>query len=288
MKTIDLHVHSCISDGTLTPEELVELAARTGLSAFALTDHDTTGGIDRAIRAAEDIHMEVIPGIEFSTKWEHRDVHILGYFIDHHAPFFQNRLQEFVDARSSRNEKMCSRIREYTGFPVYLEQLQERWPDAVITRAHMASWMVEQGYVKTRNLAFSKYLGDHAPCFIPKTQVAPSDAIRLILRAHGIPVLAHPLLYSLSKKQLHALVGELKEEGLRGIEAIYVMNKGSDETFVRSLAQKYDLLITGGSDFHGANKPDISLGTGLRHNLSIPYSLLDDLKAAKADSCQNQ
>lgn len=281
MKTIDLHVHSCISDGTLTPEELVTLAARTGLSAFALTDHDTTDGIDRAIRAAEDIHMEVVPGIEFSTRWEHRDVHILGYFMDYHDPSFQNRLREFMDARSSRNEKMCERIREYAGFPISLEQLKRRWPDAVITRAHMATFLLEQGYVKTRNMAFDKYLGDHAPCFIPKKQVTPSDAIQLIQTYHGVPVLAHPLLYSLSRKQLDALVEELKGAGLKGIEAVYVMNKGSDEAFVRSLAKKYGLLITGGSDFHGTNKPNISLGTGRERNLSIPYSFLCDLKAAR-------
>lgn len=281
MKTIDLHVHSCISDGTLTPEELVALAARTGLSAFALTDHDTTDGIDRAIRAAEDIHMEVVPGIEFSTRWEHRDVHILGYFMDYHDPSFQNRLREFMDARSSRNEKMCERIREYAGFPISLEQLKRRWPDAVITRAHMATFLLEQGYVKTRNMAFDKYLGDHAPCFIPKKQVTPSDAIQLIQTYHGVPVLAHPLLYSLSRKQLDALVEELKGAGLKGIEAVYVMNKGSDEAFVRSLAKKYGLLITGGSDFHGTNKPNISLGTGRERNLSIPYSFLCDLKAAR-------
>lgn len=281
MKTIDLHVHSCISDGTLTPEELVALAVRTGLSAFALTDHDTTDGIDRAVRAGKDVHMEVVPGIEFSTGWEHRDVHILGYFMDYHAPSFQNRLREFMDARSSRNEQMCGRIREYTGFPISLEQLENRWPDAVITRAHMASWLVEQGYVKTRKIAFDKYLGDHAPCFIPKKQAAPADVIHLILEHRGVPVLAHPLLYALSRKQLYTLVEELKAAGLQGIEAVYVMNKGSDEAFVRSLAQKYGLLITGGSDFHGANKPNISLGTGLGSNLSIPYSFLDDLKAAR-------
>lgn len=282
MKTIDLHVHSCCSDGTLSPEELVDLAARTGLTAFALTDHDTTAGIDRALRAAEDIHMEVIPGIEFSTRWQRRDVHILGYFMDYHAPFFQERLREFNGARTDRNEKMCARVREYTGFPMYLEQLRSRWPDAVITRAHMATWLTEQGYVKTRNIAFDKYLGDHAPCFVPKAETAPADAIELIQKAGGVPVLAHPLLYALSRKQLQALTEELKDSGLKGIEAIYSMNKGSDEAFVRSLAKKYGLLITGGSDFHGANKPNISLGTGLA-SLAVPYDLLESLKAACRD-----
>lgn len=281
MKNIDLHVHSCISDGTLTPEELVELARLTGLSAFALTDHDSTDGIDRAVKAAANTGVEVIPGIEFSTRWQHRDIHILGYYMDHHAPSFQNRLREFIDLRSIRNEEMCRRIHEYTGFPICVNKLKKRWPDAVITRAHMATWLVEQGYVETRTIAFDKYLSDHAPCFIPKKQVTPQDAIRLILDHHGIPVLAHPLLYALSKKQLDLLLSELTEAGLQGIEAVYVMNKGSDEVHMRSLAQKYGLLITGGSDFHGANKPNVALGTGLKHNLEIPYSFLDELKAAR-------
>jgi len=281
MKTIDLHVHSCISDGSMTPEELVELAGQKGLSAFALTDHDTTAGIDRAVCAAKNTPVEVIPGIEFSTRWQSCDVHILGYFIDYHAPSFQQKLLEFTDSRNSRNEKMCGRIREYTGFPVSLQKLQDRWPDSVITRAHMATWLMEQGYVKTRNIAFEKYLGDHAPCFIPKASISPSDAIRLILTHHGIPALAHPLLYALSKRQLRLLIMELKKTGLKGIEAVYARNKGSDEAFVRSLAQKYSLLITGGSDFHGTNKPDIALGTGICSNLSITYSILEDLKAAR-------
>ena len=281
MKTIDLHVHSCYSDGTLTPEELVRLALDTGLSAFALTDHDTTEGIDQAIHAASGTGLEVVPGIEFSTRWLHRDIHVLGYYMDYRHPDFQTRLHGFIDARDSRNEKMCARIREYTGYPISLKELEACWPEAVITRAHMAAWLVDKGYVKNRNIAFDKYLGDHAPCFVPKEQISPTDAIRLILQYGGIPVLAHPLLYSLSRKQLQQLLTELTDAGLRGIEAIYVMNQGSDTAHMRSMAQKYGLLITGGSDFHGDNKPDIALGTGRRSNLAIPYSLLDELKAAR-------
>lgn len=280
MKTIDLHVHSTLSDGTFTPGELVELAVQTGLSAFALTDHDTVEGIDEAVRAAEGTSVEVVPGIEFSTRLMHRDIHILGYFMDYHAASFQEQLLSFVSSRVLRNEKMCARIREYTDFPITLQALKERWPDAVITRAHMAAWLTEQGYVPDRNTAFDKYLGDHAPCFIPKEEVLPSRAIRLILEHGGVPVLAHPLLYSFSRKQLNLLLEELTEEGLMGIEALYSMNRKSDERSVRSLAEKYGLLITGGSDFHGANKPHIALGTGLNKNLYVPTSILDNLKAA--------
>lgn len=280
MKTIDLHVHSTYSDGSLTPEELVSLALASGLSAFALTDHDTTEGIDQAVEAAAGTGLEVIPGIEFSTRFLHRDIHILGYWIDHHSASFQRRLNEFLDARTVRNRQMCERIRQYTSAPISLEELKRCFPDAVITRAHMAAWLVDRGLVETRSIAFDKYLGEHAPCFVPKSDVTPQDAIRLIQESGGVPVLAHPLLYALSKKQLRALLGDLKECGLLGIEAVYVLNRGSDEAFVRSLAEEYGLLITGGSDFHGKNKPDIALGTGIKSGLSVPYTLLTELKKA--------
>lgn len=281
MKTIDLHVHSTYSDGSLTPEELVSLALTSGLSAFALTDHDTTEGVDQAVDAAAGTGLEVIPGIEFSTRFLHRDIHILGYWIDHHSASFQRRLNEFLDARTVRNRQMCERIRQYTGAPISLAKLERCFPDAVITRAHMAAWLVDNGVVETRSIAFDKYLGEHAPCFVPKSDVTPQDAIRLILESGGVPVLAHPLLYALSKKQLRALLGDLKECGLVGIEAVYVQNRGSDEAFVRSLAEECGLLITGGSDFHGENKPDIALGTGIKAGLSIPYTLLTELKKAR-------
>lgn len=278
---IDLHVHSNCSDGSLTPGELVLLARSAGLSAFALTDHDTTDGIDEAVRAAEGTGPEVIPGIEFSTRYLHRDVHILGYFMDHRAESFQQKLHEFLSARDIRNRQMCERIREHTGFPISMETLTAYFPNAVITRAHMAAWLVDRGHVQTRQIAFDKYLGEHAACFVPKAEVTPADAIRLIRSHGGVPVLAHPLLYALSKKQLHQLVGELKEHGLMGIEAVYVLNRGSDEAFVRSLAEQHRLLITGGSDFHGKNKPNIRLGTGINSGLSVPETLLDELKAAR-------
>ncbi|MFG6333033.1 MAG: PHP domain-containing protein [Lachnospiraceae bacterium] len=280
MKTIDLHVHSCCSDGSFTPEELVALAQSAGLSAFALTDHDTTDGIGQALLAAEGSGLEVVPGIEFSTRWLHRDIHILGYYIDYRAQSFQETLHGFLAARDVRNRQMCERIREQTGIPITVETLSGYFPDAVITRAHMAAWLADMDYVETRAVAFDKYLGEHAPCFVPKTQVTPEDAIRLIRSHGGIPVLAHPLLYALSKKQLRQLVGSLKESGLKGIEAVYVLNRGSDEAFVRSLAEQYGLLVTGGSDFHGKNKPHIALGTGIKQSLAVPYELLEELKAA--------
>lgn len=282
MNRIDLHVHSSFSDGTLSPEALVTLAEETGLAAFALTDHDTTKGLDAAIRASRGTPVTVIPGIEFSTRALHRDIHILGYLMDYQDPGFQNILQSFLQERTLRNETMCRKLRNYTGFPIELDALKKRWPGAVITRAHMASWLAEEGYVKTRDIAFAKYLGDHAPCFVPKTETTPGDAIRLILQYNGIPVLAHPLLYTFSRSRLLTFCGELCQEGLMGLEVIYPLNRGSDEAFLRSIAQKHGLLITGGSDFHGANKPDLALGTGRKNNLQVPGELLDALYQARS------
>lgn len=281
MKQIDLHVHSSFSDGSETPLGLVKLAKEANLSAFALTDHDTTAGIDETIQAAKESGIEIVPGIEFSTRYGKKDIHILGYFMDYHAVSFQDKLKTYLQARTNRNEKMCELIREYAGFPIYLHELESYFPNSIITRAHVAAWLLEQGYIKDRETAFQKYIGEHAPCFVPKTEVSPKDVIELTLEHGGIPVLAHPLLYSFSKKQLQDLLEELKAFGLCGIEAIYVLNKGSETDFVCDLAKHYDLLITGGSDFHGENKPKISLGTGIKGNLSVPYELLEQLKLAK-------
>jgi len=287
MKTIDLHVHSCISDGSDTPEELVKIALETGLSAFALTDHDSTDGIDRAVKAARGTGLEIIPGIEFSTTWQKHDIHILGYFIDYHAKGFQEWLQNTIDARSRRNEIMCERIYEYANIPIHLSILKAYFPNAVITRAHMATWLFENGYVENRNAAFANYLGDDAPCYVPKKQVEPEEVIHLILQYQGIPVLAHPLLYSLSESQLHLLLNTLKESGLWGIEAIYSSNQDLDESYVRTLAQTYGLSITGGSDYHGSNKPNICLGTGRNQNLTIPYAILENLQNAQKNQAKH-
>lgn len=282
MNTLDLHVHSSFSDGSLTPEELVMLARNTGMTSFALTDHDTTDGIDQALKAAGRTGPEVIPGIEFSTRWLHRDIHILGYFMNYHADTFQQKLHEFLNYRKLRNRQMCERIRRQTGLPISLEELTRHFPDAVITRAHMATWLIEKGCAESTQAAFDHYLGEHAPCFVSKTEVTPADAIQLILTHGGIPVLAHPLLYSLSEEQLIQLISELKDAGLMGIETFYVLNRNTDEAFVRSLAHQYGLIMTGGSDFHGSSKPDIALGTGIEFRLSVPFTCLEQLKAAKS------
>ena len=268
---IDLHVHSNCSDGTYTPEELVAYALEKGLKAFALTDHDTTAGIARAQRAASGTGLELIPGIELSTEYKGKDIHILGLGIDPENAYFQDQLLRFQNARNLRNEKMIEKLREH-GIDITLEQMRACFPDSVWTRAHFARYLFDHGYVKEMWDAFDLYLGDHAPCFIPREKVTPFQAVQLIHEGGGYAVLAHPLLYRLGEEPLNLLVKTLTGCGLDGIEAIYSTNRFSDEADMRQLARRYGLAITGGSVFHGSNKPSIDLGCG-KGNLRIPYRL---------------
>ena len=282
MFPIDLHVHSSCSDGTLSPTELVDYAMEKGLAAFALTDHDTVDGLEEAIEYAAGLRShvvpEVIPGIELSSEYQGRDIHVVGLYIDYRDKAFRGKLREFVDSRTARNQKMCSLLQQ-AGVPVTYEELIKAYPDSVITRAHYARFMLEKGYVKSMQEAFDRYVGDHAPCFIPREKITPAQAVQLILRAGGVPVLAHPILYHMSEEHLDKLVKELKEAGLMGIEAIYSTYTAADERRIRALAAKYELLISGGSDFHGANKPGLDLGAGYG-KLFVPQTLLGEVRRA--------
>lgn len=280
---IDLHVHSTASDGSFRPKELVDYAIEKGLTAFALTDHDSVAGLDEALAYAEELRKtredvpEVIPGIEFSTEYECKDIHIVGLYIDYKSDTFQKHLGDFVNSRDVRNEKMCELLRTGAGMDISYEKLQSAFPGSVITRAHYAKYMLEKGYVKSMKEAFERYIGDNCPYFLPREKITPSDAIRLVLAVGGIPVLAHPVLYGMGKQHLDKLVRELKQEGLLALEAVYSTYTPSDERDMRALAAKYDLAISGGSDFHGTNKPDLDLGIGYGH-LYIHQDILTHLQ----------
>ena len=334
---VDLHVHSTCSDGTFTPEELVDYAIQKGLTAFALTDHDTVNGLDRAIRYAEELRQaraaspvissrndaaarlpvsfsrndaaarlpvsfsrndavarlpvssvadadvprvpEIIPGIELSTEYQGKDIHMVGLFIDYRQPEFAHYLEDFIRSRENRNEKMCALLREHD-IDITYEALLAEFPGAVITRAHFARYLLSHGYIQSMKEAFDRYVGDHCPCFVPREKVTPAQAVELILRAGGVPVLAHPILYHMSDDRLDTLVAELKKIGLVGIEAIYSTYNTAEERQIRGLASKYDLKISGGSDFHGANKPKIDLGTGWG-KLYVPDEVLENLRPEK-------
>lgn len=285
MRAVDLHTHTSKSDGSFTPTELVDHAIEKGLGAVAITDHDTTEGLDEALSHAAALtdkgepSIEVVPGIEFSTKYENQDIHIVGLYISYDSPSFQARLDTFVNSRINRNHKMCRNLQE-AGIDITFDRLQAENPGAVITRAHYASYLLEYGYVKNRQEAFARYLGDHTKYFVPREKVTPAQAVELILLADGVPILAHPPLYHMGDDRLSALTASLKETGLMGIEAFYSTYTPQDERDMRRLAKQYDLLLSGGSDFHGANKPNLALGTGYGR-LFVPEEILDRIKDAR-------
>lgn len=276
-KRIDLHVHSNASDGTYTPTELVEYAVKKGLAAMALTDHDTVDGVEEAKRAAEGTRLLLIPGVELSAEYRGRDIHILGLRLNEQSQQLLSYLQVFKAARDERNERMAERLTEYK-MPVTVEELKEEYGDAVLTRAHFAKLLKKKGYVQSYEEAFARFLGDDKPCYVPRERITPEGAIELIHEAEGVAVLAHPLLYHMGQEELELLAARLKGCGLDGIEAIYSMNKGQDERRMKELAGKYGLFITGGSDFHGATKPHIDLGTG-QGRLFVPAGLLEKVLA---------
>ena len=276
MHTIDLHVHSNASDGSMTPSELVAYAMEQDLYAFALTDHDTVEGIEEALKAADGLPIEVIPGIELSAEYQGQDIHILGYNIDYKDEDFLKTVGYYRHLRENRNVEMLERL-QALGFPITDTLLEERFGrDTVITRAHYAMFLQEKGIVCSTNEAFERFLSPGCPCYVPRRRISVTDAVKLILKAKGKPVLAHPVLYHLDEAALDTLTALLKEAGLMGIEAIYSKNQDGDEERFRALAKKYDLFITGGSDFHGTAKPRLLLGTGYG-NLAIPAELLEQL-----------
>lgn len=276
MANVDLHTHSNKSDGSLSPTALIDEAKSIGLSAIALTDHDTIDGLEEAINHGNEIGVKVIPGVELSTEYMGRDVHIVGLFIDYKNQSFLDHLKKFVDSRDERNRKMCQKLTD-AGMPVIYEELIEMFGESVLTRAHYARYMLSKGYIKSLPEAFERYIGDHSPYYVPREKVTPKQGVKLILNAGGIPVLAHPILYKLGKEALNKLVSELKEYGLVGIEAIYSTYTNADERTIRDLAKKYNLLISGGSDYHGAAKPGLNLGTGYG-KLAVPDSVLEEIE----------
>lgn len=277
MELIDLHVHSTFSDGTSTPEQLIKLAEEKNLYVIALTDHDTVEGIPHVLKAAAHSRVKVIPGTELSTAWleSEQDVHVLGYRMDFQAASFQAHLKDFVNERTWRNRKMLQRLHD-AGYDISFEQVEQAFPDAVITRAHFARFLMDRGYASSMKEAFQKYLGKDTPYYVKRRLISPLEAVSLIKESGGIAVLAHPLLYGFSQEQLTDLIRKMKDCGLDGIEAIYSLHSQSDEHYLKNLARQFHLAISGGSDFHGSNKPDIQLGSGTG-NLTISADLLKPL-----------
>lgn len=276
MYYVDLHVHSNASDGTLSPKQVVEAAAEAGLAAIALTDHDTTDGVAEAVLAAKNIPLELIPGTELSCVYQGTEIHILGLFIDWKDPVLSASLNELRHTRSRRNDIMLERLQN-AGFAITLEDLKGGSPDTVITRAHFARVLTEKGYTKDRSTAFRKYLSEGCPFYVPKQELSPERAMELLRHAGAFPVLAHPMQYHLGYDQVEELLLLLSSLGLQGLEVYHPSSNQYQSGKLLSMARRLGLSPTGGSDFHGSNKPDIKLGVG-RGSLRIPLALLEEIK----------
>ena len=274
MKRIDLHIHTTCSDGTLSPSEVVAEALRAGLGAIAVTDHDTAHGCAEAAAAAEGSALEVVPGIEISTKYN-GPVHILGYFVDTAHPAMKEALDWIVRDRDERNRKICELMRT-DGIDADYDVMKARFGE-VIGRPHFARLLVEQGLARDVADAFDRYVEKGRKYYQGRSFLTIERSIGLIREAGGTAVLAHPFQYRLDDAGRRELIEHCIGCGLEGIECRY---SGYDEemsAYLESLAREYSLVRTGGSDFHGLNKPQISIGSG-KGTLCVPYSWLEELR----------
>ncbi len=280
MKLCDLHTHTTASDGSDTPEELIVLAKKAGLSAISITDHDTTAGLPMGRQTAKREDMEFIPGVELSVSFPKGNMHLLGYFINEGSDALHEVLKRVQKARADRNPRIIERL-QTLGIPITMQAIEEIALGGQIGRPHIARFLVERGYVKSVGQAFDKYLKKGGPAYAPKSILSPQEAIETVRKAQGVPVLAHPFsLMAKDKQELEQIVSGLKAQGLMGIECYYSEHDEGFTATCLEISKKYDLVATGGSDYHGKAKPYIKLGRG-KGNLRIPYSCVEALKAAR-------
>jgi predicted metal-dependent phosphoesterase TrpH len=276
--TIDLHTHSTASDGTLSPSELVFHAKNRGLCAIALTDHDTTDGLKEAASAAKEAGVELIPGIEISADYE-GEMHLLGLFIDPDNPKLQAALADMKQFRATRNLIMIRRLKEL-GYDITSEEVCALKPGGEpnnIGRIHMARLLVQKGYFPDVRDVFDTCLGTGCPAYYERQRYSPAECLKLIHHAGGISFLAHPYLIAKSYRSLYPIVQSLKQDGLDGIECIYSSHSPAYEDMCRELCRTQSLIVSAGSDFHGANKPHVQLGR-VYGNQTIPESILQKIK----------
>jgi 3',5'-nucleoside bisphosphate phosphatase len=272
LSQVDLHVHSTASDGKLTPPELIKLAVESGLKVMALTDHDTVDGIIPAQEAAK-AHptLTFIPGVEISTDLPDGEAHILGYFIDRNDSDFSKTLERFRVSRLNRGKKMVDKLSSL-GIFIDWKRVQEIAGEGSIGRPHIARVMLEKGYINRFEEAF-RFIGHDGPAYVPRDKMTPEEAVALIVRAKGLPVLAHPF----TVKDPEAMVNSLKKHGLAGLEVYYKDNTPQQTANSLQLAVKYGLIATGGTDYHGMGLDnEVRLG-----GVEVPMEAVEKLTALK-------
>ena len=279
MKTIDLHTHSNCSDGSMTPTELVAHAASRGVSAIALSDHDTVAGIDEAIKAGEKYGVEIVPAIEFSVQ-SATETHILGFYIDHKSDILKQALERINAVRWQRTVNTCKNL-QALGFDVTMEEALAIAPSGLIGRAHFARILMEKGYVASVKEGFDKYLANGRPAYDGTQALTAKEAVELINSIGGVAFVAHPHLIRLEDNELRSFLSELMTVGLCGIEGYYNEYTKEMQDYFQSLADELGLQICGGTDFHAKMKPHIEIGIG-QGNMLVPYSVLENIKSIVA------
>ena len=271
---VDLHAHTTASDGTLSPRELVSAAARRGVRVLAVTDHDSTDGLRDAFdEAAKHPPLTIVPGLEINCDAPGAagaEVHVLGYYVDHEAGWFQDFLREQRVERAARVHRIAARLAEL-GMPIDAAEVFAIVKEGSAGRPHVAQVMVQRGYVRSVREAFERYLHANGPANVPRKRLTPVEAVRIIRRAHGVPVFAHPGL-----ADRDALIPELVEAGLMGIEAIYAEHSAAQTAHYKDVCRAHGLVATGGSDYHGER----SGRTNLLGHPPVPMSVWEELKAA--------
>ena len=276
---IDLHTHSTFSDGSLTPEELIQEAVRAGLSAIALTDHDTTAGVPRLMAAAASTSVRAIAGVEISADVKSGTMHMLGYMIDPENHTLIERLKWLREGREVRNAEILEKLNRL-GFGLTWEEVAAFAGEDVVGRPHFAQALLARKLVKDKDEAFDKYLGKNKPAYADRRRMSPENSIQLIRGAGGIPVLAHPFTLNLSADALKKQVAELRDFGLGGIEVFYSEHTPPMTSQYLNLTKELGLVATGGSDFHGAMNPDVRLGSGFG-SLQVADEIVSQLDARR-------
>jgi len=281
MAHIDLHLHTTYSDGSYSPPEVVSMGHHAGLTTLAITDHDTTDGLPEAYSRASALNLSIIPGIEISSRFLGKETHILGYFVEWKDPTFQDRLARLRETRCTRLPQIISKLTPL-GVLITEEEVKDVAGVGSVGRPHIAQVILAKGYVTSVKEAFQRYLGQGAAAFVPRDLPDAAEVISWIREVGGVAVLAHPSWVEDKQKGLQPFCEALRECGLQGLEVFYSTHTYKQLSEYFNLAKRLDLLVTGGSDFHGSVKPDVRIGVG-RGNLKIPVNLLGPLEAARSN-----
>lgn len=283
MKLVDFHMHTTHSDGSYKPAELIRYCKAKNLACVSVTDHDTMSSFEECKREADQLGIELVPGVEISAQFEPGTLHILGYFLDRNHPELKARFEDIQKARRERNPEIVRKLNKL-GVDITLEEVaREAYGEAQVPagkqlgRPHFAKVLLKKGVVKNWEEAFDKYLGKGQAAYVDKRRMTSEESLRVIRGAGGVASVAHPKQMKLDEAALEKEIGRLVDQGLGGMEVYNSCQNPADNEIYLKLAKRFDLVVTGGSDFHGANKPDVDLGY-LGDGVKLGYEMVEALR----------